>query len=573
MFGKFISFYKPYKKLFILDLLVAFIASACGLVYPMLTQQLIDQSIPKKDIEMIFRFAVILIVIYLVKLGCNYFMQYWGHVVGVRMQADMRRQLFTHLQKLPVTYFDNTKTGEIMSRMINDLMEISELAHHGPEDLFISAVMLIGSFIILIGVNVPLTLIIFAFVPFIFLFTWKKRTKMKQTFHATRVKTGEVNALLENSIAGIRVSKSFGSFDHDQEKFEKGNQSFTSAREVAYKTMAEYFSGATFAIDLLDFVSLIAGGIFTYKGLITLGEFMAFMLYIKMFTAPITKLVNFMEQYQNGMTGFNRYLEIMNELPEVEPTEGKVLAQVQGHIAFEKVSFKYEDEYVLKDLDLNVGAGQMVALVGPSGGGKTTLCNLIPRFYDVAEGQIKLDGTPITDLTLENLRSHIGIVQQEVFLFTGTIKENILYGNHQATEEEVIEAAKRANIHEFIMGLADGYETYIGERGVKLSGGQKQRLSIARVFLKNPSLLILDEATSALDNATEYMIQQSIEEVCKNRTTLVVAHRLSTVRKADQIIVLGENGIEEQGTHQELLAKQGIYQKLYEAQFEGLEIQ
>lgn len=570
MLKKFMSYYKPYKKLFILDMLVATIVALCDLIYPMMTGVLIDDSIPNQDIRMIAVFAGTLIIIFAVKAAGNYFMQYWGHVVGVRMQADMRRDIFKHLQKLPCTYFDNTKTGDIMSRIINDLMEISELAHHGPEDLFISLIMILGSFGILLTVNVPLTLIIFAFIPLIFWYTWKKKEKMGKAFKQSRVETGKVNAILENSIAGMRVSKSFGSDDYELEKFQKGNMSFRDAREKAYKTMAEYFSGAVFSIDMLDYICLIVGGLFTFNELITIGDFAVYLLYVKMFTQPIRKLITFMEQYQNGMTGFNRYMELMDEEQEKDKAPENHLEKVEGEVVFENVSFKYEDEYILQDLSLTVTKGKMVALVGPSGGGKTTFCNLIPRFYEVDSGNIKIDGTSIYDISLKSLRDHIGLVQQDVFLFTGTIKENILYGKQNASDEAIIDAAQKANIHEFIMTLPEGYDTYVGERGVKLSGGQKQRLSIARVFLKDPSILILDEATSALDNATEYMIKQSMDEVCKGRTTIVVAHRLSTIQNADQIVVLGKEGIEEQGTHSELMNHGGVYKNLYESQFEQL---
>ncbi|MHC1747629.1 MAG: ABC transporter ATP-binding protein [Cellulosilyticaceae bacterium] len=568
MFKKFIAYYKSYKGLFIMDLVVAFVAALCDLVYPMMTRELVDQSIPNRDIRMVFVFAGTLLVIYGIKYACNYFMQYWGHVVGVRMQADMRRDVFKHLQKLPCTFFDNTKTGDIMSRIINDLMDISELAHHGPEDLFISGVMIIGSFILLLRINGPLTIIVFACIPLIFLFTWKKKDKMRKSFLATRVKTGEVNAILENSIAGIRVSKSFGGYEHEMEKFEKGNKNFTAARENAYQVMAQYFAGAELSLNLLDYISLIVGGLFTYAKMITIGDFMAYLLYVKMFTQPIKKLINFMEQYQSGMTGFMRYNEIMALEEETDKNDAIAVQTVEGEIRFENVSFKYENEYVLKDINLSIPKGEMLALVGPSGGGKSTFCNLIPRFYEVNAGDIKIDNQSIYNMELESLRNHIGIVQQDVFLFTGTIKDNICYGKQNATDEVIIEAAKRANIHEFVMRLPEGYNTYIGERGVKLSGGQKQRLSIARVFLKNPAILILDEATSALDNATEALIQQSIEDVCKNRTTIVVAHRLSTIKHAHKIAVLGDNGIEEEGSHEELLALGGTYKSLYDAQFQ-----
>lgn len=563
MLKKFVNFYKPYKKLFVFDLIAAFLAAAIDLVYPMMTRELMDKSIPNRDIRMIGVFAVTLIILFLIKALCGYFMQYWGHVVGVRMQGDMRRKVFNHLQRLPNKFFDNTKTGDVMSRIINDLMDISELAHHGPEDLFISGVMLVGSFIILCTINVPLTLIIFAFIPIIVIFTMNKRKKMKKAFLETKVETGKVNANLENSIAGIRVSKAFVSHSYEEEKFEQGNKSFMTAREKAYKVMAEYFAGANLSLDILNYVVLIFGGLFTFNGAISMGEYVAYLLYIKIFMDPIKKLINFMEQFQNGMTGFQRYVEILNEDREKEKKGAKPIKDVKGKITFKNASFSYEDNEILDNLSLEIEEGKMLALVGPSGGGKTTFCNLIPRFYDLNKGDILIDDKSIYDVTLESLRANIGIVQQEVFLFTGTIKENIRYGNLDASDEDIVEAAKRANIHDFIMELEDGYDTYIGERGTKLSGGQKQRISIARVFLKNPRILILDEATSALDNTTEYYIKQSLDELCKGRTTIVVAHRLSTIRNADEIIVLTDKGIEERGTHDELMALNGIYKDLH----------
>lgn len=563
MIKKFISFYKPYKLLFISDLLVALLASLCDLVYPMMTRQLVNNSIPNKNIKMIIIFALALLIIFVIKAACGYFMQYWGHLVGVGMQADMRRNIFKHLQKLPNSFFDNNKTGDIMSRIINDLMDISELAHHGPEDLFISIVMLIGSFIILSTINIPLTILIFAFIPFIVWFTLHQRKKMKKAFLETKVETGAVNASLENSISGIKISKAFVSHKSEEEKFEKGNLRFINAREKAYKVMAEYFSGAGFGIDILNYVGLIGGGVFTLIGVITVGDFIAYMLFIKLFTDPIKKLINFMEQFQNGITGFQRYLEIMGEDKEKDKENAIELTNVEGEIEFKNVSFSYGGKDVLKDISVKINKGKMLALVGASGGGKTTFCNLIPRFYESENGDILIDNKSIYDVKLDSLRENIGIVQQEVFLFTGTIRENMLYGKANATEEELLRAAKMANIHEFINTLPEGYDTYIGERGVKLSGGQKQRISIARVFLKNPPILILDEATSALDNATERIIQESLEKLCAGRTTIVVAHRLSTIKNADEIIVLGNAGIIEQGSHEELMRKQGEYSKLH----------
>ncbi|ELC8425708.1 ABC transporter ATP-binding protein [Clostridium perfringens] len=564
MLKRFILYYKPYKKLFILDLLAAFLVSACDLFYPMITRNIINDVIPNKQIKLLFVFAIVLTLIFLIKAGLNYFMQYWGHVVGVRMQADMRRDLFDKLQDMPNKYFDNNKTGVIMSRIINDLLDISELAHHGPEDLFISLVMLVGSFIILCTINVPLTIITFAIIPFLLFYTIHKRNKMKKAFKETRVKTGEVNATIENSISGVRVTKSFGNKSYEMEKFDKSNGIFKKAREHAYKAMAEYFSGMFFLVDMLELIVLIAAGYFTYLGKINVGDFAAYLLYIKMFLQPIRKLINFNEMFQNGMSGFERYEEIMNEENEKEIPNAKDLKDVKGKITIKDVTFRYDNkESILENFNLDIEAGKMVALVGPSGGGKTTICNLIPRFYDYESGQIFIDDVDISTVTLKSLRENIGIVQQDVFLFTGTIKENIMYGNPNATDEEVIEAAKNACLHDFIMGLEDGYDTFIGERGVKLSGGQKQRISIARVFLKNPAILILDEATSALDNVTEYEIQKALEELSKDRTTLVVAHRLSTVKNSDEIVVLTDKGIEERGTHEELMKLGGVYSNLH----------
>lgn len=564
MLKRFIRYYKPYKKLFILDLLAAFLVSACDLFYPMITRNIINDVIPNKQIKLLFVFAIVLTLIFLIKAGLNYFMQYWGHVVGVRMQADMRRDLFDKLQDMPNKYFDNNKTGVIMSRIINDLLDISELAHHGPEDLFISLVMLVGSFIILCTINVPLTIITFAIIPFLLFYTIHKRNKMKKAFKETRVKTGEVNATIENSISGVRVTKSFGNKSYEMEKFDKSNGIFKKAREHAYKAMAEYFSGMFFLVDMLELIVLIAAGYFTYLGKINVGDFAAYLLYIKMFLQPIRKLINFNEMFQNGMSGFERYEEIMNEENEKEIPNAKDLKDVKGKITIKDVTFRYDNkESILENFNLDIEAGKMVALVGPSGGGKTTICNLIPRFYDYESGQIFIDDVNISTVTLKSLRENIGIVQQDVFLFTGTIKENIMYGNPNATDEEVIEAAKNACLHDFIMGLEDGYDTFIGERGVKLSGGQKQRISIARVFLKNPAILILDEATSALDNVTEYEIQKALEELSKDRTTLVVAHRLSTVKNSDEIVVLTDKGIEERGTHEELIKLGGVYSNLH----------
>jgi ATP-binding cassette subfamily B protein len=563
MLKKFVSYYKPYKKLFFLDLFVATISALCDLFYPMITREIANNSIPNREIRAIGVFAGVLLVIYLIKMLCAYFMQYWGHLVGVGMQADMRRDIYKHLQNLPIRYFDNNQTGSIMSRIVNDLQDISELAHHGPEDLFISFFMIIGAFAMLIRINIQLTLIIFCLLPLILLYSMFQRKRLLAVFMKTREKTGDINARLQNSISGIRVSKAFVINENERERFEKDNQKFVEAKSKSYKIMAEYTAGVGFLTDLLDYVVLIFGGLFTYWGKIGIGDFLAYLLYIKIFTQPIKRLIAFVEQFQNGMSGFKRFMELIGEEEEGDKIDAIDMGKVEGEIDLQNVSFDHEDKSVLKNISLKISKGKMLALVGPSGGGKTTLCNLIPRFYNIKSGDIKIDGKSIYDVKLESLRKNIGIVQQDVFLFTGTIKENILVGNSEATDEEVMIAAKKANIHDLIMEMPEGYNTFVGERGVKLSGGQKQRIAIARIFLKNPPILILDEATSALDNITERLIQNSLEELCKGRTTIVVAHRLSTIQNADEIIVLTDNGIEERGTHQELLANKGFYHKLY----------
>lgn len=564
MLKKLIRYYKPYLFLFCADLLAAFLLAACDLIYPMLTRSIINEVVPEKNLQMLIVFSLALLVIFLAKAGFNYFMQYWGHVVGVRMQADMRDEVFAHLQKLPCSYFDNNKTGVIMSRMINDLMDISELAHHGPEDVFISGMMFIGSFVILCTINVPLTVIIFLFLPLVIWSTLAQRKKLNRAFMESRVKTGEVNAVVENSVAGVRVTKSFCTDAQEMAKFKQGNTLFVKAREASYKVMGQYYASMNFWTDFLELVALAAAGYFAFRGWIDIGDFAAFILYIKMFIQPIKRLVSFTEQYQNGITGFERFLELLEVDVEKEPAKPVPFEHIRGDITIDHVTFSYEDgKSVLNDLSLSIPAGKKVALVGPSGGGKTTLCNLIPRFYDYTSGDIRIDGISIRDVSLHDLRKTIGVVQQDVFLFTGTIKDNILCGQPEATEEEIARAAKLAKIHDFIMTLPDGYDTYIGERGVKLSGGQKQRISIARVFLKNPPILILDEATSALDNVTEHEIQQSLEELGRNRTNLIIAHRLTTIQGADEILVLTDQGIAERGTHAELLAQKGIYYTLH----------
>jgi ATP-binding cassette subfamily B protein len=551
-------------KLFIADLIAALLLSLCSMVYPIITGKMLKEFIPNGMVKALLLWAAALLGIYLIKCFLNYFVAYYGHVMGVRMQATMRRDVFEHLEKLPLTYFDNNKTGTIMSRIINDLMDVSELAHHGPEDLFISVVMLVGSFIVMGSIYLPLTLIIYALLPFMVFFAMKKQRAMKQAFADSRKEVGIINATLENSISGIRVSKAYTCGEHELDRFEEGNGRFVKVRKRAYKHMAEFHSGMTVCMDILRVVMFVAGGLFVYYGKIDVAEFTTFALYITLFISPIEKLVGFIEQYQNGMTGFQRFCEIIDQEPEPDAPDAADLAEVKGEIEFDSVSFAYgEGKQVLKDFSFRLEKGKTLALVGPSGGGKTTICHLVPRFYEVTSGVIRVDGTDITRITRESLRRSIGIVSQDVFLFDSTIYENIAYGKPDATPEEVETAARLANIHDYIMSMPDGYQTLVGERGVKLSGGQKQRVSIARVFLKNPPILILDEATSALDNATEQMIQQSLEELCRGRTTIVVAHRLTTVKNADEILVITDEGISERGDHASLLRKNGIYADLW----------
>ncbi|MBQ8732203.1 MAG: ABC transporter ATP-binding protein [Oscillospiraceae bacterium] len=570
MWRKFFSYYKPHRKLFLLDMSAAFLVSVGDLFYPIITRNIINEYIPNKELRLILIWAAVLLGIYLVRLVLNYIIDYFGHKMGVLIQSDMREKLFSHLQKLPFSFFDENKTGSLMSRVVNDLMEISELAHHGPEDLFLSLMLLIGSFTVMMTMNPWLTLIIFACLPFFVLFAAKTRLRMSDAFARTRKEIAEVNADVENSISGVRVSKSFTSAETELKKFRRSNAAFVKARLVAYRVMAEFFSGMNFFINLLNLVVLVAGGLFTYYGMISAGDFVAYLLYVNIFFDPIKRLVNFIEQYQSGMTGFRRYLEILDTEPEPEAPDARELTDVKGDIVFDKVSFAYnENQDILHNVSLTIPAGKTVALIGPSGGGKTTLCHLIPRFYEISGGKITVDGKDIRSLTRQSLRQNIGMVAQDVFLFTGTIRDNIAYGTPNATEEQIRRAAEQANLAEFIAGLPEGYDTYIGERGVKLSGGQKQRISIARVFLKNPPILILDEATSALDNVTEEAIRQSLEKLSQGRTTLVVAHRLSTVRDADELLVMTDRGIEERGTHAQLLAADGIYATLYRTQFEN----
>jgi len=571
MLKKFISYYKPYWKLFALDMSCAFLIAAIDLVFPLITRQFINDIIPNGKLRIFYIFIIALLILAVIRAVLNYIIDYWGHIVGTRMERDMRRDLFEHLQTLSFDYFDNIKTGHIMSRIVNDLREISELAHHGPEDLFISLVMLIGSFIILTTIEWRLTLIIYSFLPLLIWYATLKRKKMTAAFRSVRKRIANVNAQLENSISGIRVAKSFTNEEYEIEKFDEGNREFNSSREFAYKAMAEFFAGIFFLSNILNIITLSVGGFFVYRGYINIGDLVAYLLYINFFLQPIRKLTNFTQQFQNGMTGFERFVEIMKVKPSIADKEDAVtLKEIKGKIEFKNVAFKYgEKKFVLSNINLIINPGETMALVGPSGGGKTTLCQLIPRFYEVTKGEILIDGINIKDIKIKSLRENIGLVQQDIFLFTGTINENILYGKPNAEDTEVIKAAKNANIHDFIMSLPEGYDSYIGEKGIKLSGGQKQRISLARAFLKNPAILILDEATSALDSEAEIIIQQALEKLTVGRTVWVIAHRLSTIKNANEIVVLTDQGIKEKGNHDKLIAKDGLYTKLYNAQFRG----
>ena len=568
MLKRFISYYRPHKTIFILDMLASLLVALVGIVYPIITREMLNNLIPNRQYRMIVLAGIGLLVLYIIRMLLNFFIQYYGHVMGVRMQAQMRSDMFRHLEKLPYSFYDNHETGKIMSRMTSDLMDVSELAHHGPENLLISSISVIISFVYLSTINIWLTLIIFACVPFLILIASVLRKRMRDAFMESRVSTAQINASLESSISGIRVTKAFTNSDKEEEKFEEGNGMFVNARRKAYKAMGQFHSMTSFITDIFNVIILIAGGLFLYNGAIDFGDYSAFIVSVNLFIGPVMTLVNFMEQYQTGVTGFERFVEIMDEKPEEDAPGAVDIGVVEGDIELRNVTYRYDDSNpVLNDLSLRVRKGQTYALVGPSGGGKTTICHLIPHFYDCKDGEIFIDGKELRTVTRASVRRNIGIVQQDIYLFNASIRDNILYGRLDATEEEVVEAAKRANIHDYIMTLENGYETVIGERGVRLSGGQKQRLSIARVFLKNPPILILDEATSALDNTTEILIQQALDELCKGRTTIVVAHRLSTIKNADEIAVISDGRIVEKGNHEQLMANGGTYAELYSLQF------
>jgi ATP-binding cassette subfamily B protein len=569
---RFIMYYGPYKKLFFMDMFCALVLSGIDLFFPSLVKYLMDDVYDKRPpdmLQIVFITSAALLVLYIIRYFCQKFITSWGHIMGARMEADMRTDLFSHLQKLSFSFYDDENTGKLMSRITNDLFDISELAHHGPEDIFISLVKIIGAVIIMLTMDVRLTLLLLFLMVLIIIFTAYYNRKMRVVFSENRKKIAIVNAKAQDSLAGIRVVKSFANEHIENRKFNEGNELFLESKESSYNIMGSFHSGNQFLQGVLYISVLVLGGVFLHGGHISTSDLVAYILFINVFLNPINRLVNFTESFQRGMSGFERFLEILDTKPEIEDSENAMeLTDVKGNIRFNNVSFSYNDKTeVLHNINLDIKAGQTVALVGPSGGGKTTFCSLIPRFYEVNDGSITIDGKDIRDLTLESLRKNIGMVQQDVYLFSGTIAENILYGKPDATMEEVLEAAKLANAHQFIMEMENGYNTFTGERGVKLSGGQKQRISIARAFLKNPPILILDEATSSLDNESERLVQESLNKLAQGRTTLIIAHRLSTIKNADNIVVLTANGIEEMGTHAELMEKGGVYAQLYKEGF------
>lgn len=567
---KFVSYYKPYKRVFFTDMFFALLVSAITLIYPMIVRYITNNLLVNYEtaaaMPIIFKLALAMIGLAIIELIGNFYIAYQGHVMGAKIEFDMRNEIFEHFQKLSFNFYDNKKIGQLMSRITNDLFDITELCHHGPEDIVISIIKFAGAFIILLTVNVQLTLLVFAFLPIMLYYALKMKSKMNTVSRRNRERIADINAQIEDNLSGIRVVKSFANENVEMKKFNKGNLRFLDSKSNYYFIMAAFHSGLGLFISLINAAVIIGGGFFILKKTISLGDLLTFLLYINNLIDPVKKLINFTEQFQNGITGFDRFIEVLEIEPDIQDKKGaKELKDVKGDIEFKNVSFQYEgtDSDIFTNINLKVKAGEYMALVGPSGVGKTTMCSLIPRFYEVSEGNILIDGKDIKDVTLKSLRRNIGIVQQDVYLFAGTVLDNIRYGKLDATEEEIIKAAKNANAHDFIMGLPEGYDTYIGQRGTKLSGGQKQRLSIARVFLKNPPILIFDEATSALDNESEKVVQESLEKLAKNRTTFVIAHRLTTIKNAKTIIVLTEEGIKEKGTHEELLNLDGTYASLY----------
>ena len=573
---KFISYYQPYKVLFFADMLCALLISLIDLSFPQLLK-FFNNNLFQQDSSIIINslslIAFAFVGMYLLRFCCQYFITSWGHIMGARMESDMRQDLFNHFQRLPFSYYDKNNTGEMMSKIVSDLFDISELAHHGPENIFISLLKIIGSFILLSMINSKLTLILFIITLIMIAFSYLQNRKMHKVFMDNRKKIATVNARVQDSLSGIRIVKSFANEEIEEAKFSDSNLEFLSSKESSYNMMGIYQAGNSFFQGLLYTAVIIAGGYLIASNSMQIADLAIYALYIGILISPIEVLINSTEQFQKGYASFKRFVDILDETPEILNSPNAIdLTTVNGKIAFENVSFYYDKtNEVLNNVNLQIPAGKTIALVGPSGGGKTTLCSLIPRFYDVNSGQITIDDIDIKAVTLKSLRNAIGIVQQDVYMFAGTVLENISYGNPTATFEEIVAAAKKANIHDFIMSLAEGYNSHVGEHGVKLSGGQKQRLAIARVFLKNPPILILDEATSALDNESEQHIQKSLEELATNRTTIVIAHRLSTIKNADEIIVINDNGIQEQGTHEKLLTQNGLYAKYYNMQFENID--
>lgn len=564
-----IKYYKPHKKLFLWDMFFAFLIAAIDLIFPMLSRDVVSVIIPSKDLGLLTRFTLIALGLYALRMYCTYWVGYYGHMMGARIEYDMKLTLFEHMQKLHHKFFDKNRTGQIMNRFTGDLFEIAELTHHGPEDLFISIVMLVGGFILLLTINVPLTLIMFSVVAVLVWFAYYRRIHMGQAFRDQKAKAADLNSKLENSVSGIRLAKAFCNEDYEKERFDEYNQALYESKDEAYYQMGIFAAVNTFLTDLLNLVVVSFGGYFVYQGWINLGDLVAYILFANFMLKPVRRLMDFIQQFQQGMAGYERFAEIMAVDPEIEDApNAKQLTGLEGTITFENVNFRYssEDDYVLSDFNLTIQKGETVALVGSSGVGKTTIAHLIPRFYEIESGVIAIDHQDIRQITLRSLREKIGFVGQDVLIFYGTVEENIAYGNPSATRDDIIKAAQKANIHEFIMSLEKGYDTIVGERGIMLSGGQKQRLSIARLFLKNPDIIILDEATSALDNENEAIVQSAIEALAKGRTTLVIAHRLSTIRNADRIVVMDQGGITEQGTHDELIAKQGAFYRFHSLQ-------
>ena len=563
------SYYKPYKGLLALDLLFATVGAGTTLVIPLIVRYITNHVIYEESQaawHTIVNLSVLMLGLLVLELVCNFYITYWGHMMGARMEYGMRNDIFEHYQKLSFTFYDNQKVGQLMSRVTNDLFDITELLHHGPEDILISLIKIVGALIILSRINGPLTLTVTCFLPFIFCFALFLNRKMKHAYRQNRVKMADINGQIEDNLSGIRVVKSFANEEIEMEKFRKGNDRFLATKRNSYLYMGTYNSVLNAMLTGVTIAVVLVGARLITTDSMEITDLITFLLYVVNFTEPVKKLINFTEQFQNGYSGYSRFREIMDIEPDIADRKDAVpLTDVKGEVEFRDVSFRYEanTDKVLDHVSLRVPAGSYVALAGSSGGGKTTLCSLIPRFYDVTSGSVCIDGKDVRDVTLKSLRGNIGIVQQDVYLFAGTVMDNILYGRPDASREEVIEAAKKANAHDFIMELPDGYDTDIGQRGVKLSGGQKQRLSIARVFLKDPRILIFDEATSALDNESERIVQESLESLAKERTTFVIAHRLSTIRNAERILVLTEKGIEEQGTHEELMAMHGVYERLY----------